>query len=383
VKIRSLLLFYLVFGLAYSAFASSGFFIEDGSDPAKGADQVVYSKNPEANAFYIQGLDYLNKGRAWLGGSVDNAKTALKLFRQASKKDPQFALAYLGQADALDAASFSAPGSLEPGKVYREQEAAALKAIALDDSLTGAHSTLAAIYHDNEYDWPKAEREMKRVIELTPNAAVGHIYYGLFLGTMGRFEEAEAQIRLAQTLDEKSASPNRAMMQVLYWEHKDDAAVAQGLEAVRKSKALNTHFFLGLVYIHQGNFEKGIEELKLASEGGDAGSLAGLAYAYAMAGDKTKLKDTLERFQHHPARDHVPYRLAAVYVALGDKDRAISLIEKDYRQRSNWLNRLKVDPVMDPLRQEPRFKQLMRKMNFEQKPLALQTIYRGPSNLCF
>ena len=207
---------------------------------------------------------------------------------------------------------------------------------------------------------------MKRVIELTPNAAVGHVYYGLFLGTMGRFEEAEAEIRLAQTLEEKSASPNRAMMQILYWEHKDDAAVAQGLQAAHKDKALPTHFFLGFVYIHQGQFEKGIEELKLATAGGDAGSLAGLAYAYAMAGDKTGLEETLERFQHHPARDHVPYRLAAVYVALGDKDRAINLIEKDYRQRSSWLNRLKVDPVMDPLRQDPRFKELMRKMNFEQ-----------------
>ena len=365
-RIRPLLLF-LVLGLACSAFASpNSFFIQGaGSGPAKGADQKIYSKIPEANALYIQGLDYLGKGKAWAGGSVENAKQALKLFRQAAKKDPQFALAYLGQADALDAASFSAPGSLEPGKVYREQEAVALKAIALDDSLIDAHSTLAEIYQDNEYDWPKAEREMKRVIELTPNTAAGHRDYGLFLGTMGRFEEAETEVRLAQTLDEKSASFNRAMMQILYWEHKDDAAVAQGLEAARKDKALNTYFFLGFVYIHQGQFDKGIEELKLASEGGDAGSLAGLAYAYAMAGDKAKLKDTLKRFQHHPARGHVPYRLAAVYVALGDKDRAISLIEKDYRQRSSWLNRLKVDPVMDPLRQEPRFKQLMRKMNFQ------------------
>jgi len=365
VKIRSLFLFYLVFSLAYSAFASSSFFIEDGSDFGKGTDREVYSRNPEANALYIQGLDYLSKGKAWLGGSVENAKTALKLFRQATTKDPQFALAYLGQADALDAASFSAPGSLEPGKIYRQQEAAALKAISLDDSLTGAHASLAEIYHDNEYDWPKAEREMKRVIELTPNSAGGYISYGLFLGSMGRFEEAEKQIRLAQTLDEKRAGPNLAMMQILYWQHNDDAAIVQGLEAVRKSKALNTRFFLGLVYVHQGQFEKGIEELKLASEGGDAGSLAGLAYAYAMAGEKRRVKDTLERFQHHPARNHVPYRLAAVYVALGDKDRAISLIEKDYRQRSSWLNRLKVDPVMDPLRQEPRFKQLMHKMNFD------------------
>ena len=365
-RIRSLAPLSLVLGVAYSVFALSSFCIEDGSNRAKGADQKIYSKNPEANALYIQGLDCLSKGRPWAGGSVENAKKALKLFRQAAKKDPQFTLAYIGQADALDAATFSVPGSLEPGKVYHQQEAAALKAAELDDSLPQAHDELASVYYENEYDWPKAEREMKRVIELTPNAAAAHDYYGLFLGTMGRFEEAEAQVKLAQTLDEKSAVPNQVMMQILYWEHKDDAAIAQGLQALSKSKGLPTHFFLAFPYIHQGQFAKGIEELKLASQGGDAGSLAALAYAYAMAGDKTELKDTLERFQHHPARAHVAYRLAAVYVALGDKDRALSLLEKDYRQRSSWLDRLKVDPVMDPLRQEPRFKQLMRKMNFEQ-----------------
>ena len=154
-RIRSLLLFYLMVGLAYSAFASSIFFIEDGSDSAKGADQKIYSKNPEANALYIQGLDCLSKGKPWMGGTVENAKTALKLFREAAKKDPQFTLAYIGQADALDAASFSAPGSLAPGKVYREQEAVALKAVALDDSSVDAHLMLAGIYHDNEYDWPR------------------------------------------------------------------------------------------------------------------------------------------------------------------------------------------------------------------------------------
>jgi tetratricopeptide (TPR) repeat protein len=336
------------------------------NDTSKEAVQKVYSKIPEANALYIQGLDYLSKGRPWAGGSVENAKKALKLFRQATKKDPQFALAYVGQADALDAATFSVPGSLEPAKAYRQQEAAALKAAELDDNLPQAHDQLASIYYENAYDWAKAEREMKRVIELNPNAAAGHDYYGLFLGTMGRFEEAEEQVKLAQKLDEKSAGPNQVMLQILYWEHKDDAAIAQGLQALSKSKAFPNHFFLAFPYIHEGQFEKGIEELKVACQGGDAGSLAALAYAYAMAGDKAELKDTLERFQHHPAHDHVAYRLAAVYVALGDKDRAISLIEKDYRQRSSWLDRLKVDPVMDPLRQEPRFKELMHKMNFEQ-----------------
>jgi tetratricopeptide (TPR) repeat protein len=365
---RYFLLFCLLlsFSPAYSSYESSSFLVRGGSSLSEEGEQPIYSKNPEANALYIQGLEYLSKSDPRAGGSVQNAKKALTLFEQAAEKDPQFALAYIGQADASSVSSFSVSGSLAPREVYRQQEAAALKAIELDDKLPQAHAMLAEIYFDNEYDWPKAEKELKRVITLTPNSVVAHTRYGLFLGAMGRFEEAEAQVKLAQTLDEKSAAPNRAMLRILYWERKDDAALAEGLEALRKDKAnLTTHFFLGFVYIHQSQFEKGSEEMKLATALGDAGTLAGLAYAYAMAGNKTELENTLERFEQHPAHDHVPYRLAAVYVALGDKDRAISLIEKDYQQRSNWVNWLKVDPVMDPLRQEPRFKELMRKMNFE------------------
>src|SRR5439155_12656584 len=190
------------------------------------------------NALYIEGLDYLSKGKAWAGGSVENAKKALKLFRLAVQKDPQFAQAYIGQADALDAASFSASGSMQPGKVYREQEARALKAMALDDSLSEAHSMLAEIYYDNEYDWPKAEKELKRTLELAPNVSRFHTNYALFLARMGRFEEAEAQAKLAQTLDEKSAGPNRAMMEILYYQHKDDAAIEQGMQALTKDKPI-------------------------------------------------------------------------------------------------------------------------------------------------
>lgn len=365
-KSRFLVMFCLLLGLssAYSA-PESGLLVPTESDLSKEA-QKIYSKNPEANELYIQGLQYLSKGKPWAGGSVENAKKALTLFRQAAKKDSRFARAYVAQADALDAASFSVPGSMAPVKVYREQKALALKAIALDDNLAGAHSMLAEIYYDNEYDWPNADKELKRVIELAPNSASAHTAYARFLGRMGRFEEAEAQAKLAQTLDEKSGTPNRVMSEILYWQHKDDAALEQALQAYSKDKAIPTHFLLGFVYIHQGQYQKGIEEEKMATTLGDAGTLGGLVYAYAMAGDKAKTRSALEQFNRHPAHDHVFYRLAAVYLAMGDKDRALSLIEKDYRNHSNWLTYLKVDPVMDPLRQEPRFKQLMHKLNFDE-----------------
>jgi tetratricopeptide (TPR) repeat protein len=313
---------------------------------------------------YIHGLEYLNEGTPWKGGSLQNARKALTLFRQATQKDPEFSLAYASQAEALDLFNFSVPGSMTGVNIYREEETAARKAAELDDNLPQAHSILASVYQAYEYDWPRAEKELKRVIELTPNSVAAHIRYALFLGTLGRFEEAHAQMGMATALDAKNAAVNRAMLLLLYWEHQDDAAIAQGLQAVQKEDNLPTRFFLGLVYVHKGLFQKGIQELKLTTRLGDAGSLAALAYAYAMAGDRIGLANTLQQLKNHPARDHVAYRVAAIYVALGEKRRAISLIEKDDRQRSNWLDWLKVDPAMDPLRHEPRFKQLMRKMNF-------------------
>lgn len=367
-KTRFVLLFCLLLGFnsAYSTPESSGFFAGSDGPTPKGADAKVYSSNPEANALYIQGLEYLSKGDPRKGGTLENAHKAQDLFRQATEKDPKFALAYIGQSDALEVGSFSVSGAVIPATIYRQQEAFALKAAQLDDNLAQAHLLLAEIYYDNEYDWVKTEKELKRVIELAPNLVSAHTRYGLFLGTMGRFEEAEAQAKLAQTIDEKSAVPNRAMLRILYWQHKDDEALAQGMEALRKDKAdIPTHFFMGLVYLHQGKFEKGIEEEKIAVTLGDAGSLAALAYAYAEAGNKAGVDETLERFNNHPSHNIVNYRLAAVYVALGDKGRALDLIEKDYRQRNSWVNWLKVDPAMDPLRQEPRFKKLMRKMNFK------------------
>ena len=205
-KTISLLWFCLLLGFSsvYAASQSSGASAPNGSnDPAKEADQKVYSKIPEANTLYIQGLGYLSKSDPWTGGSLLNARKALKLFREAADKDPQFALAYIGQADAIDELGHSVSGQAAPVSVYRQQEAAALKAAELDDSLPQAHDLLASIYYDNEYDWPKAVKEQQRVVELTPNNVRAHTGLAIILGSLGKFEEAEAQAKLAQTIDEK------------------------------------------------------------------------------------------------------------------------------------------------------------------------------------
>lgn len=365
-KARFVLLFCLSVGFN-SAYATPGFsgLAGDEGIATKEADAKVYSRNPEANALYIQGEEYLKNGDSRAGGSMKNAHKALKLFRQATKKDPQFALAYIGQADALNWFALNVPGAVSPVEVYRQQEEAALKAVAIDDTLIEAHIHLAGVYYDNAYDWPKTEKELKRILELSPNNVSAICRYARLLGTLGKFEEAEALVKKAQALDENNPVPNRAFLRILYWEHKDQEAYEQAMEALKKDKDDRpTHYFLSFIYYHQGKFDQGIEESKLGSFG-DADSLAGLAYGYAMAGYKKELEETLEKFRHHGGRNQAYYGLAQVYVAMGDKDRAIKLITKDYDRRSSRMNWLKIDPTLDPLREDPRFKQLIHKMNLD------------------
>jgi tetratricopeptide (TPR) repeat protein len=366
-KIRFVLLFCLSLGL-YSAYAtpgSSGLSTGSGDNGPKEADAKIYSKNSAANALYIQGMEYLSKGDPRVGGSLENAKKALELFRQATQKDPKFAVAYIAQADALDMFSIHEADSLPPSKVYPQQEEAARKAVEIDDTLVQAHLHLADVYYNNAYDWPKAEKELKRVIELSSDKIPGICRYARFLATMGKFKEAEAQVKLAQAMDEKSGLPNRTLSLILYWQHKDDAAYEQAMESLKKREERVTHYFLAYAFIHQGKFDQGIEEFKKGNYG-DAESLAGIAYGYAMAGYKKELNDTLAEIKRYPENNQPFYALAQIYVALGDKDSALKSLAKDYDLHSSRMNWLKVDPTLDPLRGDQRFKELMRKMNFEQ-----------------
>jgi Tfp pilus assembly protein PilF len=335
------------------------------SDAKPAPAPTVYSQVPQANALYIKGLDYLSKSNTRNGGSLANARQAVRLFNQAVKKDPKFTLAYLSLADAWGSFGFSVPGSVPGVKLYPHQLAAALTADKLDDNLPRVHSTLASLYFNNGYDWESAEREYKRVISMT-NSVASHSGYATFLATQGRFVEAIAEVKLAEKIDSSSPATNLALLQIYYWQHQDDQALEQGREVLRKDpQSFIAHFIMGFAYIHKGEFENAIQEFKLSTVMGDAGSLSGLGYAYAMAGNKVETQSVLLRLKHHSGAKNVPYRRAAIYLALGDRDRAIKLIEQDYRQRSNWLNRLNVDPVMDPLRDDPRFQDLMRKMNFQ------------------
>ena len=182
---------------------------------------------------------------------------------------------------------------------------------------------------------------------------------------MGRFDEAVAEAKRAEEL-----SPSRmtdiVLARIYYYMRHYDQAAEYCQKSLKKEENVLGHFFLGFIYVAQGKGDDAIAEFSKATTfSKNGGALAGLAYGYAMSGRKADAEKIINELKSSTAEGLiVPYRLAAVYLALGDKGEAIEWLRKDYRERGNWMTQLKVDPVMDPLRSDPRFEELMRQMKF-------------------
>jgi len=244
-----------------------------------------------------------------------------------------------------------------------------LKAVALDENLAAAHLALASVHFDFEHDWGKAQREYELVLRLSPDDAAAHSSYATYLGAMGRFAEALAEAERAEEL-KPSATAEYTLARIHYWMRRYDKAAEYCRRSLKREELGVVHFLLGFVYVAQNKAHEAIPELKSAVDilSHNGGALAALAYAYAMDGKKDEALSIVDELRTRPNRaeaEIIPYRVAAVYVALGDKDRGIEWLRKDHERSGRWMNNLKVDPVMDPLRSDPRFQELMRRMNFE------------------
>ncbi len=335
-------------------------------------DAIVYSHNPDANELFLKAREYLRKGDPRMGGPLVNTREAIRLFEQAAEKDPKFALAYAEISRAWMQLAYSVPGGVTNKEALPHAKAAALKAVTLDENLPAAHLALASVHFDFEYDWGKAQREYELVLRLSPNDAAAHSSYATYLGAMGRFTEALAEAERVEK-SKPSATTEYTLARIHYWMRDYDKAAEYCRSSLKKEETGVAHFLLGFVYVAQNKTDEAIPELKRAVSmlSNNGGALAALAYAYAMDGKKDealRIVDELRTKQNRNRAEFVivPYRLAAVYVALSDKDRAIESLRKDYERRGRWMNNLKVDPVMDPMRSDQRFQELMRKMNFKE-----------------
>jgi serine/threonine protein kinase/Tfp pilus assembly protein PilF len=328
-----------------------------------GEDNKRLTKSYTANAEAYQ--DYL-KGIYWRYKITEEGyNKCVEYFQQAIAKDPNYALAYAGLADC-----YSGPpnNGLVPRKEgYPRAKEAALKALELDETLAEAHTALAFIQTDFDWDWPGAERESQRAIELNPGYARAHMVYGYHLYRLGRFQEGIAEEKRGLELDPLSLLDNRVLGQAFLAARQYDLAIEQ----FRKTLELDPNFagghqLLGEAYLRKSMYKEGLAEIEkeLAIFPNSTPALSQLGYGYALEGRRAEAQKVLDQLNERSKQRYVsPANRAIIYVALGEKDKAFEWLEKGYEERS--VVAIKVSQVYDPLRSDPRFTDLLRRMNLQ------------------
>jgi TolB-like protein/Flp pilus assembly protein TadD/tRNA A-37 threonylcarbamoyl transferase component Bud32 len=316
--------------------------------------------NPAAYELYLKGRYEWNKR------SEEGLKSGLEYFQQAIKLDPGYALAYSGLADCYEVLGNNV---FLPGvEVYPKAKAAAVKALELDQSLAEAHTSMAGVLEDYDRDWASAEREFKRAIELNPNYATAHHWYALALALMGRGEEAVREIEQARRLDPLSVRINANVVLVLYLGRQYDRAIVEARKAIDLEPNDSTaHIYLGQTYLQKGMHQEALAEYQkvqsLAPTRSD--TPLNLARAFAATGNREKALKMLDALEKPSKRRYIsPYGMAAAYASLGEREEAFAWLERGLNDFDGHMNHVKVDPVLDPLRSDPRFQALLRRMNF-------------------
>jgi TolB-like protein/Flp pilus assembly protein TadD len=308
--------------------------------------------------------EYLLGRKAWNEQTEESLEEALNHFNRAKEIDSGFSLAWAGLADVYQT---SADLTMAPAEARTKAKAAAQRALELDDSLAEAHTALAVVKSNLDYDWNGSEREFQRALELKPSYAPAHWQYGWLLVFIGHLDDAAGEFRRAVELDPLSA-PMTLDANVTYTLEKDyEEATAQCRKALELDpRFFLAHFVLGWIQLEQGNYADSIKEFRVAQTMETIPFITGFGgYAYARNGERDKAHQTLEELNQMAGRHFVtPFCQALIYVGLGENDQAITWLEKAYDERSPWLCWLKVEPLFDPLRSDPRFQELYRKMNF-------------------
>ena len=312
--------------------------------------------NPQAHQAYLQGLYY--------SGKAGERAKSVEYFQQAIQLDSDYAPPYAALAGSYFIPAFFE--TISPKEAYQAMREAASKALERDDTLPEAHSYLALTKLHADWDWPGAEREFKRAIELNPsNADVRHTY-AHFLMAMGRGEEALAESERALELDPVGDRLATCLGWHYVWAREYDRAIQQSLGVLRTNQ--NSSFAkinLGWAYEQKSMFEESIAQLQASLSNPQSRTLAmaTLGYTYAVSGKRRQAHEVLAKLRETAAQSYVsPYQVAAIYAGLGDKDQAFAWLEKAYAERSSWLVHIKWDPRLTNLRLDPRFQDLVRRI---------------------
>ena len=326
-----------------------------------GADQSRvnrhYEKNPEAYQLYLKGHYHASRY------TKEGFNKGIEYFEQAIAKDPNFALAYSGlafcylnQTDWVFAPKDSVPKSRQ----------AVANALRTDDTLAEAHTMLAMILLQYDWNWLAAEREFRRAIELEPNYALGRSFLAWHLAAMGRFDEAIEEDKRALELDPLSPAVNADLGWDLYFARRYDEAIEQLRKAIDlEPNYWVSHVLLGRCYEQTGKLPEAVAQFQKAREIENSipEVLAALGHGYAISGRTAEAQQIIRELQERSKKDFVPsYAIATIYIGLGMKDEALRYLAKSYDEGSFYMIHLKVEPILDSLRSDPRFIDLMRRV---------------------
>jgi TolB-like protein/DNA-binding winged helix-turn-helix (wHTH) protein/Tfp pilus assembly protein PilF len=317
-----------------------------------------YTENAEAYDLYLKGRYFLNRYRA------TDLQRGVEYFQQAIARDPRYALAYAGQADSFWMLAFSHRMAIKEN--FEKSKAAATKALETDETVPEAHRSLAMVLQFWDWDWAGAERHLKRALELNPNSADLRNEYGLYLARIGRGEEATRELDRALEIEpfvQRAAGFSGFGFYLTRNLRKAEEVSRIKLESEPNDMA--ARFMLGQVYELKGMYPEAIAEHEKAwLSGGNPDQLGHLGHAYAKAGNRAKAYEIIERLKRAEQGYLHVYEIAFIYAGLGQKDQAFEWLDKAYQQRDRGLLFLKTDHCLGPLRSDPRFQDLLRRLNF-------------------
>jgi serine/threonine-protein kinase len=313
-----------------------------------------YTDNTEAYQLYLRGRFYSNRR------TVKDIRKSIEYFQQAVTLDPNYTLAYTGLADAYSV--LSTYGGAPSNEVVPKAREAALKALSLDNQLAESHISLGIILNYYDYDFAGGEREFQRAIELNPNLAMAHQSYAILLSNLGRHEEALNEIRRALEIEPLSPLSNRSYGIVLLYARRYD----ESAEQLKKTLELDANFIpaydtLGNAYRLQGRYADSVEAYASSQEALNNFEAAALRReSFAKGGWQGFLRDMTDNPQLNNLKSS--YIVATFHTELGEKDKALAALSKAYEEREFFITLLKVDPRLDPLREDPRFQELLKRV---------------------
>jgi len=314
-------------------------------------------KNPTEN---LEAYTWYLKGRLlWGKRDKESLEKSIEYYTLAIKEDPNYALAYTGIADTYSILVSNVFMPSEEG--YFNAKNAALKALELDETLAEAHTSIALVKENFEWDWKGAEREYIRAIELNPNYATAHHWYALNLLIRGLFDRSISEMKIAQELDPYSLRINRNVGMMLYFARRYD----ESIEALKKTIEMDPDMvagrnYLGLVYLEKSEYVEALAEFEKTN------NQFYICYTLGQMGKRAEAQKMLDELTLRSKQEFMsPYLFALCYLTLGEIDQGFRYLDKAYMERDAWMEFLKIDPRLDSIRTDPRFLTLLKKVGLE------------------